>query len=399
MTASRISLLAVLAALLGGGVAVGIAALAGVGGDSSTTTVIQQSPLAGNAKPASDGVPITARDIYRQDSPGVVFITANVSQTDTSPLGLPQTNRGVATGSGFVLDKQGTILTNAHVVDGATKVTVRFGDKQSVDAKILGRDRTTDLAVLKIDPAKSDLHPLPLGSSKDVQVGDPVVAIGNPFGLDRTLTTGVVSAKQRQIKGLADFSIDNVIQTDAAINPGNSGGPLIDSAGEVIGINSQIETGTGSSSTGNVGIGFAIPIDTAIRLLPDLRKGSVTTGYLGISAFPVDASLTGLNLAVKHGALVQSVVPGGPAAKAGIKGGTIPARVNGQAITIGGDIITKLDGKDIQSADDLTAYISSKHKGNTIKVTVVRNGKPKTVSVTLGERPQTSQAPAATQAP
>jgi len=399
MTASRISLLAVLAALLGGGVAVGIAALTGVGGDSSTTTVIQQSPLAGNAKPASDGVPITARDIYRQDSPGVVFITANVSQTGTSAFGLPQTDRGVATGSGFVLDKQGTILTNAHVVDGATKVTVRFGDKQSVDAKILGRDRTTDLAVLKIDPAKSDLHPLPLGSSKDVQVGDPVVAIGNPFGLDRTLTTGVVSAKQRQIKGLADFSIDNVIQTDAAINPGNSGGPLIDSAGEVIGINSQIETGTGSSSTGNVGIGFAIPIDTAIRLLPDLRKGSVTTGYLGISAFPVDASLTGLNLAVKHGALVQSVVPGGPAAKAGIKGGTIPARVNGQAITIGGDIITKLDGKDIQSADDLTAYISSKHKGNTIKVTVVRNGKPKTVSVTLGERPQTSQTPAATQTP
>jgi len=292
-----------------------------------------------------------------------------------------------------VLDKQGTILTNAHVVDGATKVTVRFGDSKTVDAKILGRDRTTDLAVLQVDPKKSDLHPLPLGSAKDVQVGDPVVAIGNPFGLDRTLTTGVVSAKQRQIRGLADFSIDNVIQTDAAINPGNSGGPLIDSAGEVIGINSQIETGTGSSASGNVGIGFAIPIDTAIRLLPDLRKGSVTTGYLGISAFPVDESLTGLNLAVKHGALVQSIVPGGPAAKAGIKGGTIPARVNGQAITIGGDIITKLDGRTIKSADDLTAYISSKHKGDTVKVVVVRNGKAKSFDVKLGERPQRSAQP------
>ena len=399
MTASRISLLAVLAALLGGGVAVGIAAVAGLGGGSSTTTVIQQSPLAGSAEPASNRVPITARDIYRRDSPGVVFITANVSQTGSSAFGFPQTDRGVATGSGFVLDKQGTILTNAHVVDGATKVTVRFGDSKTVDAKILGRDRTTDLAVLQVDPKKSDLHPLPLGSAKDVQVGDPVVAIGNPFGLDRTLTTGVVSAKQRQIRGLADFSIDNVIQTDAAINPGNSGGPLIDSAGEVIGINSQIETGTGSSASGNVGIGFAIPIDTAIRLLPDLRKGSVTTGYLGISAFPVDESLTGLNLAVKHGALVQSIVPGGPAAKAGIKGGTIPARVNGQAITIGGDIITKLDGRTIKSADDLTAYISSKHKGDTVKVVVVRNGKAKSFDVKLGERPQRSQSAASPQTP
>ncbi len=399
MSASRISLLAVLAALLGGGVAVGVASIAGLGGDSSTTTVIQQSPLTGSSKPTSDGTALTARDIYRQDSPGVVFITANVAQTSTSTFGLPQTDRGVATGSGFVLDKQGTILTNAHVVDGATKVTVAFGDKQAVPAKILGRDRTTDLAVLKIDPAKSNLQPLRLGSAKDVQVGDPVVAIGNPFGLDRTLTTGVVSAKQRQIKGLVDFSIDNVIQTDAAINPGNSGGPLIDAAGEVIGINSQIETGTGSSSTGNVGIGFAIPIDTAIRLLPDLRKGSVTTGYLGISAFPVDASLTGLNLSVKHGALIQTVTPGGPASKAGLKGGTIPAQVKGQTVTIGGDIIVKLDSKAIQSADDLTSYISSKRAGDVVRVTVVRNGKPKTVTVKLGLRPQTSTSSSSTQIP
>ena len=398
MSAPRISLLAVLAALLGGGVAVGIAVIAGLGGDSSTTTVIQQSPLA-NAETTSDGATITARDIYRQDAPGVVFITANVAQSGTSSFGFPQTERGIATGSGFVLDEQGTILTNAHVVDGATKVTVRFGESKAVDAKILGRDRTTDLAVLKVDPKETELHPLRLGSAKDVQVGDPVVAIGNPFGLDRTLTTGVVSAKQRHIKGLADFSIDNVIQTDAAINPGNSGGPLIDSAGEVIGINSQIETGSGSSGSGNVGIGFAIPIDTAIRLLPDLRKGSITTGYLGISAFPVDESLTGLNLAVKRGALVQSATPGGPAAKAGIKGGTIPAQVNGQTITIGGDIIVKVDNRQIRSAEDLTAIISTRHKGDVVKVVVMRDGKQKTFSVKLGERPQTSQSSSPTQLP
>ena len=399
MSASRLSLLAVLAALLGGGVAVGIAAIAGVGGGSTTTTVIQQSPLTASSKPASDGEALTARDIYRQSAPGVVFITANVTQQSSTPFGFPQSENGVATGSGFVIDKQGTILTNAHVVDGATKVTVRFGDSKLLDAKILGRDRTTDLAVLKVDPKEIDLHPLRLGSAKDVQVGDPVVAIGNPFGLDRTLTTGVVSAKQRQIRGLADFQIDNVIQTDAAINPGNSGGPLIDAAGEVIGINSQIETGTGSSTSGNVGIGFAIPIDTAIRLLPELRKGSVTTGYLGISALSVDETLAGLNLAVKHGALVQSVTGGGPAAKAGIRAGSIPAQVNNQRVTIGGDIIVRIDDRAIRSADDLTAYIARKHKGQEVKVEVVRGGKHRTFTVKLGERPQTTQDSTPSQLP
>ena len=399
MSASRLSLLAVLAALLGGGVAVGIAAIAGVGGGSTTTTVIQQSPLTASSKPASDGEALTARDIYRQSAPGVVFITANVTQQSSTPFGFPQSENGVATGSGFVIDKQGTILTNAHVVDGATKVTVRFGDSKLLDAKILGRDRMIDLAVLKVDPKEIDLHPLRLGSAKDVQVGDPVVAIGNPFGLDRTLTTGVVSAKQRQIRGLADFQIDNVIQTDAAINPGNSGGPLIDAAGEVIGINSQIETGTGSSTSGNVGIGFAIPIDTAIRLLPELRKGSVTTGYLGISALSVDETLAGLNLAVKHGALVQSVTGGGPAAKAGIRAGSIPAQVNNQRVTIGGDIIVRIDDRAIRSADDLTAYIARKHKGQEVKVEVVRGGKHRTFTVKLGERPQTTQDSTPSQLP
>ena len=397
MSAPRFSFVTLVAALLGGGAAVGISEIAGSSRNDTTTTVFQAAtPSSGNAdggssKTVSTAEPTSAREIYRRDAPGVVFITANVVPKTQSAFGLPSSQRGTATGSGFVIDDQGTILTNAHVVDGATKVTVRFGDAKPIDAKILGRDRTTDLAVLKIDPAGRNLHPLALGSAKDVEVGDPVVAIGNPFGLDRTLTTGVVSAKQRQIKGLVDFSIDNVIQTDAAINPGNSGGPLIESNGTVIGINSQIETGSSSGSApGNVGIGFAIPIDTAKRLLPDLKKGSITTGYVGISVRSVDDSLSGLNLSVKHGALVETTTAGGPAAKAGVKAGDIPAQINGERLTIGGDIIVKMDAKTITSAEDVTSYISSKHKGEKVTVEVVRDGKHKQFTVTLGERPQTN---------
>ena len=206
------------------------------------------------------------------------------------------------------------------MIDDAVKVTVQLADKKTVDAKVVGKDTSTDLALLKVDPDGLDLTPLPLGSSKDVQVGDPVVAIGNPFGLDRTLTTGVVSALQRQISAPNGFAIDNVIQTDAAINPGNSGGPLIDAAGRVIGINSQIETGGGGSG-GNVGIGFAVPIDTAKRILPQLEKaGKVERAYLGITTLTIDGSLSSSTCPSTAGALVQSVQTGSPAEKAGIRG-------------------------------------------------------------------------------
>jgi S1-C subfamily serine protease len=380
---------ALFAALVGGVAAVALTSALGVGSTSTSTTVVQQSPLAAGVRPASDktGVGLTARDIYKADAPGVVFIRANVVESTTSPFGFPQQQQGEATGSGFVIGKDGTILTNAHVVDGATKVTVQFADNKTLPAKIVGKDRSTDIALLKVDASGLTLHPVTLGSAKDVQVGDPVVAIGNPFGLDRTLTTGVVSAKQRQIQGLNGLAIDNVIQTDAAINPGNSGGPLIDSAGEVIGINSQIETG--SSSKGNVGIGFAVPIDTAKRLLPQLKKGaSITTGYLGISARTIDSSLSGLNLPVDAGALVEVVQPGSPAAKAGIKAGDIPAQLNGESVTLGGDIIVSVDGRTITSSDGLSAYIASKKKGDTVKVEVIRDGKHRTFTVVLAERPQ-----------
>jgi S1-C subfamily serine protease len=380
--------IAIFSALLGGAVAVALALLLGLGGEGDTTTVIRQAPLAAAGGEKNDGDALTARDIYTRDAPGVVFIQSDITRTASSPLGGVTPESGEATGSGFVIDTAGTILTNAHVVDNATKVTVRFQSGKEVEAKILGRDRSTDLAVLKVDPKGLSLKPVRLGSAKDVEVGDPVVAIGNPFGLDSTLTTGVVSAKQRQIPALVSgFRISDVIQTDAAINPGNSGGPLIDAAGEVIGINTQIATG--GTSNGNVGIGFAVPIDIARKLLPDLKKGSVETGYLGITTRPVDASLKALNLPVDKGALVVSVAQNSPADKAGIKAGDIPAQIQGEAISLGGDIIVAVDGKDIPSSEALTDQIGDKRKGDVVRITLVRQGKRKTVKVTLAARPQT----------
>ena len=233
-------------------------------GTTKTTTVVQQAPLSSSSPVSADrrSTALTPREIYKRDASGVVFMRSEIVQRSQSPFDLfPTEQRGEATGSGFVIDKDGDILTNAHVIDGAVKVTVQFSDTHTVTARIVGKDTSSDLALLKVDPDGLDLHPLTLGSAKDVQVGDPTVAIGNPFGLDRTLTTGVVSALQREIKAPNGFSIRDVIQTDAAINPGNSGGPLLDATGRVIGINSQIETGGGGN--GNVGIGFAVPIDTA----------------------------------------------------------------------------------------------------------------------------------------
>src|SRR4051794_24281878 len=318
------------AALLGGGVAAGGTTLLddNNSSDGHTTTVIRQPAMAasganGNKSNVSEG--LTAADIYQRYAPGVVYIKSEIIQQTNNPFdfGFGGAQKSEATGSGFVIDAGGDILTNNHVIDGATpdSITVQFADKKTVKAKVVGKDPSTDLALLKVDPEGLDLKTLPLGSSKDVHVGDPTIAIGNPFGLDRTLTTGVVSALQRQIQAPNGFAIKDVIQTDAAINPGNSGGPLIDSAGRVIGINSQIETG-GQGSNGNVGIGFAVPIDTAKQILSALKKGqSVQRAYLGVQSLTVDGSLDALDLPVSHGALVQSVQAGGPAEKAGIKAG------------------------------------------------------------------------------
>src|SRR5256714_6767431 len=262
------------AALLGGLVvliAVLILAAAGVIGGSDKTTIVQSPISQSSVADSKSGAGFSVHDIYVKDAPGVAFVRAEVVQRTQSPFNLfPQSQRGTSTGSGFVIDESGDILTNAHVVEGATKVSVDLGDK-TYDAKIVGRDPSSDVALLKVGADKKALHPLSLGNSSELQVGDPVVAIGNPFGLDRTVTTGIVSALQRKIQAPNGFSIEHVIQTDAAINPGNSGGPLIDSRGRVVGVNSQIATAGGSN--GNIGIGFAVPINTAKKIADQLKQG------------------------------------------------------------------------------------------------------------------------------
>jgi S1-C subfamily serine protease len=387
------------AALLGGGVAAGVVSLLNdrSSGDGHTTTVIRQPAVSGGSAASASDVNegLTAADIYKKYAPGVVFVRAEIVQQISSPFDLygGTAQNSEATGSGFVIDSSGDILTNNHVVEGARSVTVSFADNHTVKAQVVGKDPSTDLALLKVAPEGLALQPLPLGSSRDVQVGDPTIAIGNPFGLDRTLTTGVVSALQREIRAPNGVGIRDVIQTDAAINPGNSGGPLIDAAGRVIGINSQIETG-GSNATGNVGIGFAVPIDTAKQILAALKKGeTVRRAYLGLSSLTVDGSLAALDLPVKKGALVQDVKAGSPAAVAGIKGGELPAQLQGAGdnILLGGDIITRFDGKDVTSGPQLSQLVVAHKPGDQVEVVFMRKGEKKTVKVMLSKQPANFQ--------
>jgi S1-C subfamily serine protease len=386
----RISLIS---SVLGGAIVAAVLVVSGLaGGKDKTTTVVQQAPLASSQPISNASSGLTPREIYKRDAPGVVFIKSTIVQQSQSQspfdFGFPQQQQGTATGSGFVIDKNGYILTNAHVIDGATNVTVQFGDNKAVDAKVVGKDQSTDLAVLKVDPKGVKLTPLSLGNSKNVQVGDATIAIGNPFGLDRTLTTGVVSALQRQISAPNGFSIDNVIQTDAAINPGNSGGPLIDASGKVIGINSQIETG--GSGSGNVGIGFAVPIETAKKVIPQLRSdGQVKRAYIGISGVAV-STLPRLNLGVSQGVLVSGVTSGSPAAKAGIRGGDAAATLQDGNVNLGGDIITEIDGKAVKTVQDIVSVVDAKKPGDTVKVKVHRDGKDRTLDVKLAQRPNTA---------
>lgn len=385
-------------AVIGGGIAVGAIAIAGGLSSSSTTTVtaLQPAPAAPtNASQVIKG--LTPHEIYVRDAPGVAYVTSTVVQKSESPFlfGQEAQRQGVATGSGIVINSNGTILTNYHVIENAIKVTVSFEQGKTVEAQVVGKDPSNDLAILRIPTDGLTLHPLTLGNSSTAQVGDPVYAIGNPFNLQRTLTTGVVSALQRQLTSPNGFTIDSVIQTDAPINPGNSGGPLLNAAGQVIGINSQIETG--GSGDGSVGIGFAVPIDKAKSEITQLKKGGTLRGaYLGLTSLTIDGSLSALNLPVKSGALVQSVQKGTAAEKAGIKGGT--ATTEGGQISVGGDIVVGIEGKPVNSSEELANDIGAKKSGDTIKVEILRpagNGKyeHKTVSATLGERPNSVENP------
>jgi putative serine protease PepD len=341
------------AALVGAG---GVAAVAVALDNDSAATASQVTVT--SASPAASTSTSTVGEIYKRSADAVVEITVT-SAGQASPLG-GSGGTQQAQGSGFVYDTQGHVITNQHVVDGAESVSVKFANGKTYSATVVGTDPSTDLAVLDVDAPASVLTPLKLADSSAVEVGDGVIAIGSPFGLEQTVTTGIVSALHRQITSPNNFSIDDAIQTDAAINHGNSGGPLLDMNGDVIGVNSQIE----SDSGGNDGVGFAVPSDTISRIVGALiDDGSVEHAYLGVAID--DSSGT-------SGASLAEVRSGTPAARAGLRTG---------------DVVTKFGGTSVGSADELRRLVDSKQPGDQIELTVERNGKTQTVNVTLGTRP------------
>jgi S1-C subfamily serine protease len=372
------------------GAALALIGAAAFGKLGETTTVQAQGSTVTVPSAPRPGGGLTNEQIYARDAPGVVQITATSTvQSQTDPFGfLPPTSQTEqALGSGFVLDKAGHIVTNEHVVAGASKVLVSFSGQDQIRASVVGKDTSTDLAVLKIDAHARALTPLALGNSDSVRVGDPVVAIGNPFGYDRTLTSGIVSAVGREIAAPNSAPIENAIQTDAAINHGNSGGPLIDVQGQVIGVTSQISTGN-TGEQGNIGIGFAIPINLVRGITAQIIKtGKVEHAFLGVGTQAVTPQLAKLfNLPVQHGLLVADVQKGSAADKAGIKEGTSNVIVGGESYQLGGDIITAVDGKAVTTETQLSAAISTRKPGDRLPLTLVRSGKTEKVTVTLGSR-------------
>jgi S1-C subfamily serine protease len=362
------------AGLIGSGMTAAVLLGTGAAGGGTSRTVVQTSSLGASSSPSAQAAGLTARQIYERDAPGVVLVRAHSLQAGASSLDLSERSDGVASAAGFVIDEEGRLLTNAHVVAGATDISVTF-DEQTVPARVLGKDEETDLALLGVEPKGLDLRPLELGSSKNVHVGDPTISIGNPFGRDRTLTTGVVSAKQRRITAPSGFSVDNVIQTDGVLNPGNAGGPLLDAAGRVIGVNSQIEA---EGPQGEARLGFAVPIDTAKALIPSLQAHrNVSHAYLGIAAGDGPRALVSLG-AGRAGVRVREVDPDGPAARAGILG---------DGSVAGGDVIVSVDGEPVDSMADVDDVVSRHRPGDGLPIVLERNGSRLTVQVMLSERP------------
>jgi S1-C subfamily serine protease len=356
---SRTPLLAgALVAALGLGIGVGATGYS-VATDDSTTVVREVTVSNGEPTSATEG--LTIGEIYDRSEEAVVEISAGAGG-------------GQAQGSGFVYDREGHVVTNQHVVGSGGSISVRFSDGSRYAAQLVGADPSTDLAVVEVNAPESVLTPLALGDSGDVDVGDDVVALGSPFGLEGTITSGIVSALHRQMTAPNNFTITDSIQTDAAINHGNSGGPLLDLQGRVIGVNAQIE----SESGGNDGVGFAIPSNTVRSIISQLiETGEVEHAYLGIEMVPVP-----------NGVAVTDVVPGTPADDAGLQPATGTTTRDGQEIPSGGDVIVELDGREISSSAELQSAVDGKQPGDEVTITVLRDGERRTLDVTLGTRPE-----------
>jgi S1-C subfamily serine protease len=366
--------------IIGGAVAGGAIALAVANGSTTThsvttTTVVQPASAPTLPTSFSDGGAQTINQIYKSVGPGVVDITTSSTSNTSGAFGFGQQQQTQGEGAGVVFDKKGDILTDEHVVSGATKVTVTFPDGVKAPATVVGSDTGADLAVIRVEgvPA-SELHPLPFGDSNAVQVGDSVIAIGSPFGLANTVTHGIISAKQRTIQSPNGFTVSNAIQTDASINPGNSGGPLVNSAGQVIGLDDQIETnntngqGEGSSS----GVGFATTSNSDDRIAKEIiSTGQAHNAYVGVS---LDQTVSGgAAIAKTASSNAQApITPGSPAAKAGLQAG---------------DIITAVDGTKVTSVNQFVATIANYAPGDTVTLTVNRGGQTKTIKLTLGAQP------------
>ena len=380
----------VAASLLGGLVALGGVAITGdLGG--GTTTVVRTSPTPAAAAPVAADSHLSVAEIYALAAPAVVQITSTASLNDDNPTLFPFDQPVApqqALGSGFVIDKTGHIVTNYHVIEGADQIEVSFSNQDTLRAKLVGSDPSTDIAVLRVQTSSRSLMPLVFGDSGNVRVGDPVVAIGNPFGLARTTTAGIVSAVQeRTITAPNGYPIDHVIQTDAQINSGNSGGPLLNDRAEVIGVNSQIAPAVGS--TGNVGIGFAVPSNTVKEVVAQLiATGKVDRAYLGITGATVTEELARtFRLPVDAGVLVQSVGAGTAAERAGLRGGTSDAVVAGESYTLGGDLIVAVAGRKVASLEELRDVLSEHKPGDTVRVQVYRGTNSRTFEVELGRQP------------
>ena len=360
-------------------------------GDNQTTSASSGATTAAAPPPQvvvqASGSQFNPVQVYKQAAPGVVTVLSVFGGSGV--LG----EAAAGQGSGFVLNKDGEIVTNAHVVSQGTgsslskanQVYVEFADRNRVSAQVLGVDPFADVALIKVDPAGLNLVPLQLGNDANLQVGDPVAAIGSPFGEQQSLTVGIVSAKKRSVKSLTQFQIENAIQTDAAINPGNSGGPLLDANANVVGINQQIET----RSDTNAGVGFAVPISAIKRSIDQLRTdGKAEYAYIGVSSQALYPQLSQhLGLDTDYGGLIAKVVPGGPADQAGLKGADHTIHFQASPVRVGGDVILAVNGKKVVGPSDLSIFISQYKPGDHVTLQILRDGQHQSIDVTLGTRP------------